>query len=183
MVTFATATESSQKLPAGEYIMTLASIEDAEPSTFDPSTQRLKFVFTVKSVEAIDAYPDDVGDTDDEMNEFDLSLVGNDHWEWTNNKMGGNSTLRSWLTGMLGRTIEKNDNLDPDQFIGKDYKVTLGMKNYVIQQSGASGEKFTILMIKPYRAPRRRNANLPPASDPEGFEDEPVGPDGKNLPF
>lgn len=157
-ITFAAPTESAQRLPAGEYIMTLADIEEAEPSSFNPSVQRLKFIFTVKEVAAIDTYPDDVDeDNTDALDAFDESLVGKDHWEWTNNTMGANSTLRSWLTGMLGRTIEKNDNLAPDQFTGKDYKVTLGIKNYVIQQTGQAGEKFTILTIKPYKPQRQRN--------------------------
>jgi hypothetical protein len=99
--------------------------------------------------------------------------------------MGGNSTLRAWLTGMLGRTIEKTEALDPAQFIGKDYKVTLGMKNYVIQQTGQAGEKFTILTIKPYKAPRKRTRVPAQQAAVEGFDDdEPeLGPDGKQLPF
>lgn len=183
MVTFAAPTEAGPRLPAGEYIMTLKDIEEAEASTFNPDTQRLKFIFTVQSVEAIDEYPVDVEDDDDALEAFDASLVGKDHWEWCNNKMGGNSTLRRWLTGMLGRTIEKHDNLDPDQFIGKPYKVMLGLENYVIQQTGQAGEKFTIKTIKPYKEPRRRTRQAAP--DPEGFDDdEPqVGPDGQKLPF
>jgi hypothetical protein len=157
MVTFAAPTEAGPRLPAGEYIMVLKDIEEAEASTFNPDTQRLKFILTVQSVEAIDEYPADVDDEDDDaMEVFDQSLIDKDHWEWCNNKMGGNSTLRKWLTGMLGRTIEKTDSLDPSQFIGKPYKVMLGLENYVIQQTGQAGEKFTIKTIKPYKAPRQR---------------------------
>jgi hypothetical protein len=57
MVTFASPTEAGPRLPAGEYIMRLKDIEEAEPSTFNPETQRLKFVLTVLSVESIDLYP------------------------------------------------------------------------------------------------------------------------------
>jgi len=183
-ITFAPMTESGQKLPAGEYVMLLSEIAEAEASTFNPETQRLKFVFTVQSVEAIDLYPDDVPDTDEDVEAFEQSLLGRDHWEWTNNKMGANSTLRAWLSGMLGRTIEKNDDLDPAQFVGKPYKVQLGTKNYVIQQTGQAGEKFTILTIKPWKQQRQRKPVPAPAFDPEGFDPEPeIGPDGKQLPF
>jgi hypothetical protein len=156
MVTFASPIESTTRLPAGEYVMLLKDIEEAEVSTFNPDVQRLKFIFTVQSVEVVDVYPDGVDWDDDAMEEFDQSLVGNEHWAWCSNKMGGNSTLRGWLTGMMGRTLEKLEVPEPTQFIGKPYKVTLGMKPYVIQQSGASGEKFDILTIKPYKAPRQR---------------------------
>jgi hypothetical protein len=117
---------------------------------------RLKFRFTVAGVEQVDVYPDDVEDTDDAMEEYESSLIGVEHWEWTNNTMGPNSTLRAWLQGMLGRSITKQDNPQPEQFVGKDYKVQMGDKSYTIQQTGESGTKFTILTIKPYKAPRQR---------------------------
>jgi hypothetical protein len=154
-ITFATPTDSSTRLPAGEYIMTLTDIE-AEPSKYNPGEERFKFIFDVKSVESIDEYPADIDDEDDDaVAEYEATLTDDkEHWAWCANKMGGNSTLRKWLTGMLGRTLGPKEVPDPSEVIGKTYKVTLGMVSYTF--NGEPGEKFDIALIKPYKAPRQR---------------------------
>jgi hypothetical protein len=176
MVTFATPTQSTGKLPAGEYIMRLKDIDNSEKSKWDPSIERLKFIFEVLDVESIDEYPADIDEKDDDaVAEYESTLTEGDHWAWCDNKMGGNATLRKWLTGMLGRTIGKNEVPDPAEVIGKTYKVTLGMVSYTF--NGESGEKFDIALIKPYKAPRQRTR---PTEKPdpwdkaeaEGFDDE-----------
>jgi hypothetical protein len=165
-ITFASPTDSTTRLPAGEYIMRLKDIE-SEASTYRADEERLKFIFAVQSVESIDAYPDDIDEDDDEaVSDYEAELIDNkEHWAWCSNKMGGNATLRKWLTGMLGRTIGKNEVPDPSEVIGKSYKVTLGMVSYTF--NGESGEKFDIALIKPYkakkpRAPKTNDENLAP---------------------
>lgn len=152
-------TGSGKRLVPGEYIWTLKAITDEGASRFDSSKSRLKFTFNVDEVIQVDEFPDDVAE--DEEAEFEDGLVGNEHWEWVNNTMGANSTLRSWLQGMLGRTITKDDSLSPEQFVGKAYKVQFGWSSYNIQQSGESGTKLTILTIKPNKAKRERPAKEP----------------------
>jgi hypothetical protein len=155
MVTFATPTQSTQKLPSGEYVMHLKNIDDSEVSAYNPDIQRLKFIFDVVSVESIDTYPEDVDDEDDDaVAEYEAALADSEHWAWCDNKMGGNATLRKWLTGMLARTLGKDEVPNPAEVIGKSYKVTLGMVPYTF--NGKSGEKFDIALIKPYKAPRQR---------------------------
>jgi hypothetical protein len=176
MVTFATPTQSTGKLPAGEYVMRLTDIDDSETSKWDPSITRLKFIFDVQSVESIDEYPADINDEDDDaVGEYESTLTEGDHWAWCDNKMGGSATLRKWLTGMLGRTIGKNEVPDPSEVIGKSYKVTLGMVPYTF--NGESGEKFDIALIKPYKAPRNRTRSTEKPdpwdkAEAEGFDDE-----------
>jgi hypothetical protein len=134
-------------------------------------------LFTINEVLEIDEYPAEV-DTKSEkaMTAFEDTLIDYEHYEWCNNTMGANATLRAWLQGMFGRTLTRADDLGPAQFIGKQYKVQLGDVTY------ESGPKFTIKTIKPYKAPRPRNRRQ--EADPEGFDDEvQVGPDGKRLPF
>jgi hypothetical protein len=169
-VTFATPTDSTNRLPAGRYIMKLKDIA-AEESTYKPGEERLKFTFDVKSVEKIakypdDAYPVDIDEDDDEAHEeaeslFNAALVGKEHWAWCSNKMGGNATLRKWLTGMLGRTIGKDEVPDPNEVIGKSYEVTLGMVSYTFD--GKPGEKFDIALIAPHKVPRRTRGEAEPA--------------------
>lgn len=172
MVTFAKPTDSvgtGKKLVPGEYVWTLTDVVVDEPSKFNPETQRLKFIFTVDAVEELDEYPDGL-DTEDEdaVGEFEDSLLGSEHWEWVNNTMGPNSTLRAWLQGMLGRTIDNHEEVDSAPFIGKPYKVQYGWKSYVIQQSGESGKKLTILTIKPVK-PERQRRQRPDAAKPLPF--------------
>jgi hypothetical protein len=64
-------------------------------------------------------------------------------------------------------------------------KVQLGIENYVIQQTGQAGEKFTIKTIKPYK-PRPQRQRRQEQADPEGFDegtDYQYDANGNKVPF
>ena len=174
-ITFEVPTSDSgtfSKPAPGEYIWLLKSIEQADEtnSQYKRDKPRVRFVFEITAVEEIDTYPEGIdADDDDACAEYEESLVGQEQWEFCTLTMGPNSTLREWVQGMLGRTVEKGEKFDPSHFVGKSYKVQYGDRTYNIKGDGGTETvvKRTIKVIKPLkvkrdRKPRAHEENLAP---------------------
>lgn len=162
---------SGERTPAGEYLTTLKEIVNEGPGQHNPNVERLKFVFTINAVSQVDEYPDSVDpDDEDATEEFEGALVGRDHFEWVNFTMGPNATLRQWLSWMLGKPVE--DSVDESAVLGKQYRITIGWKNYVIQSTGQSGSKLTITNIRPIRRTAKPKPAPVVADDEEWLDTE-----------
>lgn len=173
--------EGGTRVPPGEYVMRLTDFT-SEPGKFErkttdgktlPPLDRLKFVLTVITVERVTAYPEDIDEEDDDAVEvFEASLEGKDHWVFTNNTMSPKGTLRGLLQGMRGKPFEKNDEAPKvSDFLGRDFKVTLGWQSYEMPGSSEVKERLWPIAISPIGRKRRGGAaaadGLPTPNQPE----------------
>lgn len=170
----------SVRVPPGAYVMRLTDFS-VEPGKFErktndgkvlPPLDRLKFVFTVTQVERVDSYPDDLDVEDDDAVEvYEASLVGMDHWVFSNNTMSPKGTLRGLLEGMHGKTFEKNEDVPrAGAFLNRDFNVTLGWEAYEIPGSSDVKQRLWPKSLSPVR--RRRGGaaaadGLPTPNQPE----------------
>lgn len=180
---FAKATASTtERVPPGEYIWKFTDFE-VTPGTFPrkakdgsdlPPLERIKFIFGVTQVDAVDTYPSHISEDDgDACDVYDASLIGSDVWVFANNSMDSRADLRHLLEGMIGRAIENDEEPPaPSTLMNRDYKVTYGYKSYTVVGTNEVKQKLWPLVIKPFRARRTaaaQVANAPMADDEPPF--------------
>lgn len=202
---------SGKRTPHGKFIWTLLDVKEAEPRKDengqllrnpDGSAQkpRLQFIFKIKKVLAIDSYPDSAWindreimiDTKEDKRAYAKSLIGTEHWEWATWSLAPNAKLTGWLQGMLKKTIKRDDSLNADLIINRDYEVVYGEKTYPAINGGKETISTTIISIRPDGSDDNELADLddePDATpvsatekpapwekkkgeDPEGFDDD-----------
>jgi hypothetical protein len=166
--TFSDETTTFKRILPGEYIVTLKGVERDEVSTFKPDAERIKFIYTINEIKSDLEWPDDVT-TPQQKREYAQALVGSDHWERVTKypTLKPSQTLYTLLRGMLGRPITKDDNLNPNQFIGKQYKATVEAVPWTMDD-GRSGVSNKITKIKPNVSDDLSWMQ----DDPEGFDNE-----------
>lgn len=141
--------------PFGLYIMECTEVGDPEPpqNTDFGDTDQVKFTFKILKV---------IDSDDEEAEDF----VGQDTYGWANFTFGPKAKLRNWSAALIGREIEDGESVKPSQLIGQRARVTVGPT-----QTG----KRKIATLMPFTTKSKngktKTTNLPPPTDPEGFED------------
>lgn len=145
--------------PFGLYVMEVTEVGDPEMSDNTngeyEAKEQVKFTFKILKV---------IHSDDDEAEEF----IGETTYGWANFTFGPKAKLRAWAQALLGREIEDGESVSGEMLIGKRATVTIGPT-----QTG----RRKVATLMPYSGNKKKSSasqksNLPPASDPEGFEDD-----------
>ena len=146
----ATNTMAGVSPPAGQYVVSLKSIEELE-SDFGP---QWRWVFEIKSV---------IHSSDDEADEY----VGEDLWGFSSQGLGPQHKARKWIEALLQRKLEEGEAVEEEDIIGK-----LAVAN-VVDHERKDGTQSTKIAqeagLTPYKKKGKKKQAAP---EPEPDDDD-----------
>lgn len=154
-LTIGTATNKTDfaPTPEGLYVVQLKHVEKAE-STFNPGTEHLKWIFTVRAV--IDSNDDAAEDA-----------VGEELWGFSS--LGGTlrHKARKWAEALRGKPYAEGEAMAVSELIGCYAKAT------VVPHTKQDGSETTkIESLAPHKTTRRSKRAPEPAPEPVIEDDE-----------
>ncbi len=134
-----TETSEFPLVPEGLYLFRLKSMENMGlGASFDGKEpkERVRWIFEIEEVIS----------GDDESEDF----VGQDFHAWTSYTMNIKSTMYKWATALLGREIDKDEEVGVDDLLGKRGRANV---EHYEKKSGDTGHRIAS-MIK-NKAPKK----------------------------
>ena len=155
----ATNTMAGVSPPAGQYVVSLKSIEELE-SDFGP---QWRWVFAIESV---------VYSSDDEAEEF----VGEDLWGFSSQGLGPQHKARKWIEALMQRKLEEGEPVEESDLIGRKAVAN------VVDHERKDGTQSTKIAQDGGLSPYKKKGKKKPAPQPEP-EDEDDTDDDSDDPF
>lgn len=147
--------------PAGQYVVSLARIEDAD-GEFGP---QYKWIYEVESV---------IHSNDDEADEF----IGAELHGYSSVGLGPRHKARAWVEALTQRAMEPGENVDEDDLIGR--KAVANVIAYKRNDGTEATKIATEGGIQPYKKKSKKKKPAPaPEPEPEESDDDDDDEDGE----